>query len=380
MAIAVIACATVLLAIALMGNQTGLLALQKQHAETIKIGAILPFTGTEASWGADAREGIELAAEEINSAGSIEGKKIEIIFEDGQCKPAPAATAAQKLISVDNVHVIIGEICSSATLAIAPIAENSRTVLISPGSASPKITQAGDYIFRNWISDAFTGKKMAQLSYKDLAFKELAVLYINNEWGTGLKDSFEIEFKKLGGKILASEAVEQDAKDFRTQLAKIKAKKPKAIFMPVYYIEAALILKQAKELGIDAQFLSGDSVEKPELIETAGELAEGIIFAAPFYDAESKEEKIRNFVNKYESRYGRKPGVVAAHAYDAMNIIVLALQQCKTAYGPCIKEALYKMKDFPGITGTTSFDSNGDATKTIILKTVRNGKFVPFEE
>jgi len=121
--------------------------------EPIKIGAVLPLTGTESSWGADAKEGIELAVEEINSRGGIKNKKIEIIYEDGQCKPEPAVTAAQKLINVDRVSVIIGEICSSATLAIAPITETAKVVLISPGSASPKITEAGDFIFRNWITD-----------------------------------------------------------------------------------------------------------------------------------------------------------------------------------------------------------------------------------
>lgn len=348
--------------------------------EVIKIGTVLPLTGTEASWGQDAKEGIDLAVEEINSNGGIDGKKIEIIYEDGQCKPEPAVTGAHKLINIDNVSIIIGEICSSATLAIAPIAEESRVILISPGSASPKITQAGDYIFRNWITDAFTGKKIAQLTYNDLDYKEIAVLYINNEWGVGLKDVFEEEFKNLGGEILISEGFEQDAKDFRTQLIKIKAKNPKAIFIPVYYIEAGLILKQTEELGIEAQFLSGDAIEKPEFIEIAGDLAEGVIFAAPFYDLESEEENIKNFVNKYKSRYGRKPGVVVAHAYDAMNIIILTLKSCETGNSGCVKDMLYSIKDFPGITGATSFDKNGDAIKTIILKTVKNGQFVPYEE
>jgi branched-chain amino acid transport system substrate-binding protein len=212
-----------------------------------------------------------------------------------------------------------------------------------------------------------------------LGYKEIAVLYINNEWGVGLKDVFEKEFENLGGKILISEGFEQDAKDFRTQLIKIKAKNPKVIFIPVYYIEAGLILKQAKELGIKAQFLSGDSIEKPEFIEIAGELAEGIIFGAPTYDPESKESLIKNFVDKYQSKFGKKPTVVAAHAYDATNIIALTLEKCEEN-ATCIKDELYKIKDFPGVSGKTSFDKNGDAIKEILLKTVKNGQFVLYEE
>jgi branched-chain amino acid transport system substrate-binding protein len=212
-----------------------------------------------------------------------------------------------------------------------------------------------------------------------LGYKEIAVLYINNEWGVGLKDVFEKEFENLGGKILISEGFEQDAKDFRTQLIKIKAKNPRVIFIPVYYIEAGLILKQAEELGIKAQFLSGDSIEKPEFIEIAGELAKGIIFGAPTYDPESRESLIKNFVDKYQSKFGREPAVVAAHAYDATNIIALTLEKCEEN-ATCIKDELYKIKDFPGVSGKTSFDKNGDAIKEILLKTVKNGQFVPYEE
>lgn len=209
----------------------------------IKIGAILPLTGDAAKYGESAKRAIDLAVEEINSTGGIKGSKIKVIYEDDQALPEKGVSAIQKLITVDKVHVVIGAMPSSVTLAMAPIAEKNKVVLFSPASSNPKITEAGDYIFRNDVSDIFEGGKMADETWQRLKFRKAAVLYINNDYGVGIKDVFVYRFTVLGGEIVATENFEQGTTDFRTQLTKIKQGNPEAVYI-VGYKEQIQILKQ----------------------------------------------------------------------------------------------------------------------------------------
>jgi branched-chain amino acid transport system substrate-binding protein len=348
-----------------------------QESKDIKIGAILPLTGDGAKYGGAAKKGIELALGELNNKGGIKGIKIKIIYEDSQGVPKDGVSALQKLITTSKVPAIIGDLFSSVTLAIAPIAEENKIVVLSPTSSAPKITYAGDYIFRNCASDIFEGSVMGEYAFDKLGFKKVGILYINNDYGLGIKEVFENIFRSKGGVITAEDTFEQSSTDFRTQLSKIKSSEPEAIYM-IGYKEQSLILKQAKEIGINSQFLSTVMFEDPEIIKIAGSAAEGVIYSARAYDSESKEGVTYDFVKKYRQTYNEIPDIFAALSYDAMSILALAMERGGLKSDE-IKTTLYSIKHYPGVVGETSFNENGDVVQPVSIKTVRNGKFIIYQ-
>jgi branched-chain amino acid transport system substrate-binding protein len=345
----------------------------KKESEKIKIGAILPLTGEDAKLGESAKKGVILAAEEINKKGK---QKIEVIFEDTQGQPTIAINAFKKLITFHKVPVVIGELSSSVTLAVAPLAEKSHTILISPSASAPKISEAGDYIFRVCASDIFEGKEMAKFIHQKLKYKKIGILYINNDYGIGLKDAFQQEFTNLGGKIVAVESFEQGGTDFKSQLAKIKLAHPDGVYMPGYAKEMALILKEAKEIGLHTRFFSSISFEDPQILELAKEESEGVIYTAYGYDPERQIPNIQKFVQMYKSKFNEIPDIYAALSYDATQVIMEAINKSESLNSQTIKENLYGIKNFPGVTGEITFDKNGDVVHSITIKTVKDGKFV----
>ncbi len=336
--------------------------------ETIKIGSILPLTGDVANIGLSTRDAINLAVEEINSQGGINGKKLEVIYEDGKCNAKDAAEAGNKLINVDKVQLIIGGLCSGETLAVAPAAEQNKVAMLSPCSSAPKVSDAGDYIFRDYPSDTFQGSFAAEYAYNKLNVRKVALLNTIGDWGSGLKDKFKQRFLQLGGHIVAEESFEQDATDMRGQLTKIKAANPELIYMPAYTQGASLILKQAKELGITTKMLGGDGSDDPAVIQTAGNAAEGFQFTVASPGTTAFEEKFR-------SKFNAGLLVCTSYGYDAAKIAGEVLKKAGND-GTAIKNELYKVRDFNGASGTISFDSNGDRTNAAyIIKEVKNGKF-----
>jgi branched-chain amino acid transport system substrate-binding protein len=340
----------------------------------IAIGAVLPLTGEGAKYGESARKAIELAFSEVNAAGGIKGKPIQVIYEDSQGVPQKGVSAFQKLITVDHVPAVIGDLFSSVTLAMAPLANQNRVVILSPTSSAPRITEAGDYVFRNCASDVFEGRVMGEAARRRLGISTVAILYINNDYGVGIVDVFRKTFTAEGGTVVATEAFPQGATDFRAQLTKAASARPQAIYL-VGYKELGQLLKQATELGIKARFLSTVMFEDPEILKVAGPAADGVIYSARAYDPASNNPTIRPFVSAYKARFGEAPDIFAAFSYDAARIMTLAIQRGGPT-GDGIREALYSIVDFPGVCGSTSFDRNGDVTQPAFLKTVREGKFV----
>lgn len=351
-------------------------ARQARDPDDITVGAILPLSGDGAKYGAAARRAIDLGVSKVNDDGGIDGKRLVVVFEDSKGAGKDGVSAIQKLITVNRVPAVIGDLLSSVTLAMAPVAERHRVVLLSPTSSAPKITSAGDYIFRNCASDVFEGKIMAEAAVQQLNIRKVAVLYINNDYGVGITDVFRPTFTAQGGSIVAQEAFAQGVTDFRTQLTKIAATKPDAVYI-VGYKELGLLLRQARELGIKAQFLSTVMFEDPEILAVAGNAAEGVIYSARAYDPNSDEPHVKEFVGAFKQRYGEEPDIFAAYAYDAIRILVLAIKTGGTSADK-IKHALYSIRDFVGVTGSTSFDANGDVIQPAYLKIVRDGKFMRY--
>ena len=348
-------------------------ASRARRTDEIDIGVVLPLTGEGAKYGASARQAIELALSQLNSSGGIAGRKLRPSYEDSQGSASQGVSALQKLITVNQVPAVIGDLFSSVTLAMAPVAERNHVVILSPTSSAPQITNAGDYIFRNCASDVFEGQVMAQAARRRLGISKVAILYVNNDYGTGIVGVFRKDFAEEGGSILAEEAFSQGATDFRAQLTKIGALHPQAIYL-VGYKELGQVLKQATDLGIKTQFLSTVMFEDPEILAIAGPAAEGVIYSARAYDAASDDPVVKAFVQSFKARYGVNPDIFAALSYDATQILAKAIEIGGTS-SDGIKSALYSIQNYPGVCGLTSFDKNGDVTQPAYLKTVRNGHF-----
>lgn len=347
---------------------------EEPQAKEIKIGAILPLTGEGAKYGQSAKRGIELAIKEINSSGGIHGKNISVVFEDSLMDPKQGVSAIRKMIGVNKVPVIIGAMASSVTLAVAPIAEKNKVVLLSPVSSTPALTEAGDYIFRNTYSDTYEGSRMGSYVYRQLNYKRVGMLHVNNDYGVGLTRTFREVFTGLGGIITAEEAYDSDSSDFKSQLHKIKESDPNAIYL-VGYTEMGQVLKQVKELGIVASFMSCIMFEDPKILEIAGAAAEGVIYAYPAYDTGSDQENVSTFVKSFKAQYDLLPDIYAASSYDAATILASAMRRGGIS-AEQIRDALYSIRDFPGVTGKTTFDEKGDVEKSIGIKKVRNGTFI----
>ncbi len=340
-----------------------------QTGDPIKIGVMLPLSGDAASYGLAAQKGIDLAAKEVNQRGILPGP-ITLIYEDSKCDPAEAVTASQKLIVVDGVHAIIGELCSSATLAAVPIAEANNIVLISPASTTPSIKDAGDYIFRTVPSDALQGAFGAEL-VSLLGYGRLAILYSNEDYGIGFKDVLEEEFLATGKKVKAVESFERTATDVKTQLTKIKSKRPDAVYLisnsPTV---AGIALKQMKEINLKAQVFGSEGLKDSSVVDGADGGAEGMILTTV-----SGGNPV--FTEFHRRIYDETPGPFAAQGYDAVKAIAEAIVN-SDGTRPGIKNALYTV-NFKGASGHIVFDVYGEVEGNYEVFSVVDGEFVPFE-
>jgi len=346
---------------------------KKVEEKVVKIGAVLVLTGPNAKAGQSAKQGIEMAVEEINASGGVKSRKIKVIYEDDGGEPQKSVSAVQKLINVDKVLAILGPMWSSCVLAVAPIVESKGVVILSPTASSPKITYAGDYIFRNTYSDAIEGAKTAEFASKELKYGKAGILFINNDYGVGLKDAFKRKFEELGGKIVIDEGYDPKTTDFRTILVKVKERSPEVIYI-AGYSEMGQLLRQMRETGIKIPVLSCIMFEISDIAKVAGKAAEGVIYAYPSYDPEKGNEITLKFAKKFKEKYGTLPDPEAAFSYDAVKILALAMEKGGFT-SEDIKNALYKIKGYNGITGKTSFDENGDVIKPVGFKRVHNGKY-----
>ena len=353
----------------------GILGCGKKEEKEIKIGAILPLTGDGAVYGEKIKKGIQQGLEELNQKNGVKGKKVSIIYEDDKLDPKGGLNAFQKLSQVDKVPIIIGPISSGVVLTIAPKANETKTVVLSPYASNYKITDAGDYIFRIYPSDSVQGVEGANLANR-LSYKKGAILYINSDYGVGLKEIFQKEFAKAGGKILISEGYDTGTTDFRGSLTKIKAVAPEFIYMPGNAVEMARILLQARELRIKTQFISTDAFLDETILKTARVATEGVMFTTL---KENRDETFKNFASKFKTKYNEKPGLLESLGYDSFNVTALAIEKGGfTAEG--IKNALYGIQNYKGVTGLISFDRNGDVSKPFAIKKIINGKTVSYED
>jgi len=345
-------------------------------ADTIKIGEVGSMTGSEATFGVSTHEGIQLAIKEQNAKGGIKGKKVELISLDDQGKPEEAAIATTKLISQDKVTAILGEVSSSRSLAMAPIAQQNKIPMVSPSSTNPKVTEVGDYIFRVCFIDPFQGAVMAKFAAETLKVKKVAILRdVKSDYSVGLSDYFTAAFKKSGGEIVVDQSYSSGEVDFNSQLTSIRAKKPDAIFVPGYYTEVGLIAKQARKLGIKVPLMGGDGWDSDKLYEIGGKALNNGFFSN-HYSKDDQAPAVQNFVKSYKSTYNKSPDGLAAMGYDAAVILFAAISKTNTGTSAEIRAELAKIKEFQAVTGKITIDEKRNASKPAVVLEVKDGKFL----
>ncbi len=358
-----------------------LVAACAKKDNVIKIGEFGGLTGSTATFGISTKNGIDMATEELNAAGGLLGKQVQVIVEDDRCLAEEAASAVKKLVIQDKVVAVLGEVASSRSLAGAPICQENQIPMVTPSSTNPKVTEVGDYIFRICFIDPFQGEAMAKFAFDNLGLKKAAILKDGkSDYSIGLAQYFAETFKQLGGQIVGQESYFEGDQDFKAQLTSLKTKKPETIFIPGYYTEVGLIARQARELGITAPLLGGDGWDSPKLTEIAtmkkpGDALKDCYFSN-HYASDDPNPVIQDFIAKYKAKYNEVPDAMAVLGYDAANILYDAMKRAGTVEGPKVKEALAKTANFSAVSGSISIDSARNALKPlVVLKIVEGGAY-----
>jgi branched-chain amino acid transport system substrate-binding protein len=340
-------------------------------SDKIVIGHVASMTGNEATFGDSTDKGIRLALDEQNKKGGVKGKQLVLKTLDDQGKPEEAAVAATRLITQDKVNVLLGEVASSRSLAMAPVADSNQVPMISPTSTNPRVTKDGDktrpYVFRVCFIDPFQGTVMAKFAREKLKVQNVAVLRdVGNDYSVGLADFFAKKYQELGGKIVVDVSYKAGDQDFKAQLTAIKNKKPDAIYVPGYYTDVALISRQARELGMKQPLMGGDGWDSAKLYEISKGALDGSYFSNHYSD-EDPAPVIQEFVQKYKAAYGNVPDALAVLGYDAARVAFDAIERAKDLTGPSVREAIEQTKGFKGVSGTINIDKDHNAVKSAVV-------------
>lgn len=344
--------------------------------EPIKIGYIGPLTGDGASYGETEKNAIEMAVNEINTAGGIKGRLLKVIYEDGRCDGAEAAKAATKLINIDKVKIILGGACSSETLAIAPLTEQNKILVLTGISSNPQISDAGEYIFRLVATDEDFFRPQAKVYYSELGYKKVAILSEQTDYAITARKAFIDEFQKLGGEIIAEEVSNPGERDYRTYITKIKVKNPEAVvIIPQTPITGGLMAKQVKELMPNTQILGSYSMESPDAIKAS----EGALNGAIIFSIATDIPAGKAVIEKYLQIYKKEPAnyFLPMEGWDRIFLVKQAIEHCEEVNTECMKNYLYNSK-FNLSIGEYYFNSKGDiSTFYTNLFKIENDKAVP---
>ena len=344
-------------------------------AATIKIGEVDPLTGGVSQFGIGCHQGFVLAFEQVDAEGGILGQKVELVTEDDQSKPGQSATAVRKLITQDKVIAILGDATSSATLEAAPIAQSDKIPMLTPTATNPRITQVGDFIFRVCFLDEFQGRVLARFAREKLKAQKIFTLTdVKQDYSVDLLKFFKEEFTKLGGTIVGEQSYSTGDTDFRAQLTPIRAVKPDAVYVPGYYQEVALIVRQGRQIGLTMPFIGCDGWANQALLAIGGKAIDGCFFTNHF-SPDDQSPLVKSFVDKYQERYGVLPDTFSALGYDAARLLSAAIQRAGSSDSQAVRDALAKTAGFQGVTGQISLDVNRNASKPGLIVTVKEGKF-----
>ena len=357
----------------------GLLALPActKKKETIKVGEFASLTGPTATFGQSSHKGISMAFEEINASGGVQGKKISLVTEDDAGKTEETTNAVQKLVSREKVVAVLGEVASSRSIVGGNVCETSRIPMVSPASTNPKVTEGKKWVFRICFVDTFQGSAMASFSRQFLKANSAAILTDRkNEYSVGLAEFFERDFVADGGTIVCSESYQEGDIDFKPQLTKIKSTGPDVVFLPGYYTDVGLVLKQARlELGMKMPFIGGDGWDDEGLRKSiSGDMEGDGCYHGNHYSVEEDRPEVKNFVTRFQQQYQEIPDAMAALGYDVARILADAIERAKSTDPEAIRLALEQTRGFAGVTGRISIGENHNAIKPLVVLQLHNGK------
>jgi branched-chain amino acid transport system substrate-binding protein len=347
---------------------------------TVKFGVFEPMTGANAGGGALEVEGIKLA-NQLYPTVKVGDKeyKIDLVIADNKSDKVEAANAAQRLVDKDKVQVVLGSWGSSLSMAAGPIVKDKKVPAIGLSCTNPLVTKDNEYYFRVCFIDPFQGTVMANYAYKEVKAKKAVIIReVSNDYSVGLAKFFVDSFKALtkdDKAILAELNYNTGDQDFSAQLTEVKKFKPDVIFAPGNFTESALIVKQARELGIKTPFLGGDTWETPEFIDVGKKAVEGVVFSTFFATEVPITDTSKIFLDAYRKQYSKEPAAVTALGFDGYLVARAAIEKAATLDTVKIRDAINQTKDFPGAAGMITFDADRNATKSAVIKTVKDGKF-----
>lgn len=341
----------------------------------ILVGEFASMTGQTATFGQSSHNGTLLAIDEINAGGGELGKQIKLISEDDQSKAEDATAAVQKLINRNKVVALLGEVASSRSRAGGPIAQQAKIPMISPASTNEEVTKIGDYIFRICFIDPFQGEALANFAMKTLHAKRAGILLdTRQDYSIGLANSFRETIRKNGAEISGEQSYSTGDKDFRAALTSMRASNPDVIFIPGYYSEVSLIVRQARELGITCPLLGGDGWDSEELTKGAEKDFTNTYFSNHF-STEDPDPAVQNFVKKYNAKYSKAPDAMAALGYDAALILADAIKRAGSTDSKKLRDAIADTKNFAGVTGSITIDKDRNASKPLTILQIVDGKY-----
>jgi branched-chain amino acid transport system substrate-binding protein len=346
--------------------------------EPARVGAIVSRSGAASSSGEQVARGFDLAVSGINAAGGVGGRKIELLYRDDSTNPEIGIAALRELFEHDHVTTVLGAVTSTVTLRLAPYCERNRVVLMSPSASASQLTEAGQYIFRTVPSDVLEGASMADFA-RDLGMDRIAVLSVDNDYGTSLAAAFADRLRASGGSVAASLTFpEGDEAAIADAVAALAGLAPRGLYIPAYAGDLATALRLLSETRIRPIVL-GTSAASSELIRTAGPAAENLVFPKSSFDPKADSADVSAFTAAYNARYAAEPDVYAAHAYDTVRVLAAAVTLAGSWDADKIRDALLQIDNYDGVTGRLAFDRNGDVVQYPRLYIVRGGQFVPYD-
>ncbi|WP_320171678.1 ABC transporter substrate-binding protein [Maridesulfovibrio sp.] len=353
-----------------------LLASTAQADKTIMLGYTLPLTGSHAQYGEVFRNSAKLQLDKFNKSGKLKGATVEITYEDSKSDPKEAINIARKFVDNEKIVGVLGDFTSTVSMAAGRVYGMEGMPQLSQTASHPDFTKVGNYQFRNITTQAYEGPFVAKWA-TGLGFKKFAIIAIQNDWGISAAEYFAKGLKELGGEVTAIEYFNPGNRDFRSILTKVERDKPEAIYLCMMYEEGSMVLQQRRQLGIKTPVFGTSSLYSPKLLELAGESSEGLMLSTTFM-CDSPDPNVVEFVEAYKAAYGSEPNMFAGQAYDAVGIMLDAIAKV----GPdvtrsSLRDALAQTKDYPGVTGSTTFDpETREPVKGLARLEVKNGSFV----
>lgn len=351
-------------------------AFAQTSGKPVMIGVSGPLTGPSAQYGEQWKKGFDLALEEINGSGGINGRPLAYDFQDSQNDPRQAIAIAQRFINDPEIVAVLGDFASSTSMAASPLYQRSRIVQFGLTNSHPDFTKTGDYIWSNSMSQAEEQPNLAKFAVKTLGFKRIAILHLNTDWGKTAKDIFAKNAKELGAEVVIAEGYMPDERDFRSTLVRVRDAKPDGIILESYYSDGALIVRQARTLGIETPMAAVGSVYSPKFLELGGDAVNGVKTTAQFFPTEPRPE-VQKFVTAFRKKYGIDPDSFNVYGYDSMIMLATAMRQFGTEREQ-IKEGLAKVKDVPSVIygkATFNVETRRVGSPMVVPLVVQSGKF-----